>query len=150
MVWTRCGPRTSSGAAASGLDAAPGLAAIATHRCPGSDIRLGDSEALPFADASFDAATLIHVGMNIENKPALFAGVRRVVELPAQGAAGATAGRPGDVGPFGVRRGLQLQVTFVGGADRFTPAAPVAAYVQLAEGPNWTMSGYDPHERHSA
>jgi SAM-dependent methyltransferase len=45
------------GAAASGLDAAPGLAAIATHRCPGSDIRLGDSEALPFADASFDVAT---------------------------------------------------------------------------------------------
>ena len=45
------------GAAASGLDAAPSLAAIATHRCPGSDIRLGDSEALPFADASFDVAT---------------------------------------------------------------------------------------------
>jgi SAM-dependent methyltransferase len=45
------------GAAVSGLDAALGLAAIARSRCPGSDIRLGDSEELPFADASFDVAT---------------------------------------------------------------------------------------------
>jgi SAM-dependent methyltransferase len=45
------------GAAVSGLDAAAGLAEIARHRCPGSDIRLGDSEALPFAEASFDVVT---------------------------------------------------------------------------------------------
>jgi SAM-dependent methyltransferase len=45
------------GATVSGLDAALGLAEIARHRCPGSDIRLGDSEELPFADASFDIVT---------------------------------------------------------------------------------------------
>ncbi|MBX9845988.1 MAG: methyltransferase domain-containing protein [Xanthobacteraceae bacterium] len=45
------------GATGSGLDAAAGLAAIARQRCPGSDIRLGDSETLPFPDASFDVTT---------------------------------------------------------------------------------------------
>jgi ubiquinone/menaquinone biosynthesis C-methylase UbiE len=36
--------------------------------------------ALPFAAASFDAATMFHVGMNIEDKPKLFAEVRRVLK----------------------------------------------------------------------
>lgn len=45
------------GATVSGLDAAAGLVGIATGRCPGSDIRMGDSEALPFPDAGFDVVT---------------------------------------------------------------------------------------------
>jgi SAM-dependent methyltransferase len=36
--------------------------------------------ALPFPDGRFDAATLMHVGMNIADKPALFAEVRRVLK----------------------------------------------------------------------
>jgi SAM-dependent methyltransferase len=43
------------------------------------DFRAGSATALPFADASFDAATLLHVGMNIADKPALFAGLARVL-----------------------------------------------------------------------
>ncbi len=39
----------------------------------------GSALDLPFAAASFDAATLIHVGMNLPDKPALFAGVARVL-----------------------------------------------------------------------
>lgn len=35
--------------------------------------------ALPFGDGEFDAATMIHVGMNIEDKAAVFAEVRRVL-----------------------------------------------------------------------
>jgi SAM-dependent methyltransferase len=42
--------------------------------------RQASAVALPFADAAFDGAYMIHVGMNIEDKPALFAGVRRVVK----------------------------------------------------------------------
>jgi ubiquinone/menaquinone biosynthesis C-methylase UbiE len=38
-----------------------------------------DATQLPFASASFDRAYMIHVGMNIENKAALFAEVRRVL-----------------------------------------------------------------------
>ncbi len=40
----------------------------------------GSAMALPFADASFDGATMLHVGMNIADKGALFRGVRRVLK----------------------------------------------------------------------
>jgi len=39
----------------------------------------GSALALPFAEASFDGASLLHVGMNIPDKAALFAGLRRVL-----------------------------------------------------------------------
>ena len=42
--------------------------------------RQASAIALPFADAAFDGAYMIHFGMNIADKPALFSGVRRVVK----------------------------------------------------------------------
>jgi SAM-dependent methyltransferase len=42
-------------------------------------LQQGSALALPFEDASFDGAYLIHVGMNIEDKARLFAEVRRVL-----------------------------------------------------------------------
>lgn len=42
--------------------------------------RQASAVALPFADAAFDGAYMIHVGMNIADKAALFAGVRRVLK----------------------------------------------------------------------
>ena len=39
----------------------------------------GSALALPFTPGSFDAAYLLHVGMNIENKSGLFAQIRRVL-----------------------------------------------------------------------
>ena len=42
--------------------------------------RQASATSLPFADASFDGATMIHVGMNIADKPAAFAEVRRVLK----------------------------------------------------------------------
>ena len=39
----------------------------------------GSALALPFADASFDAAWMLHVGMNVADKVALCAEVRRVL-----------------------------------------------------------------------
>jgi ubiquinone/menaquinone biosynthesis C-methylase UbiE len=41
--------------------------------------RQGSALALPFEPASFDGAYMIHVGMNIDDKAALFAAVRRVI-----------------------------------------------------------------------
>jgi ubiquinone/menaquinone biosynthesis C-methylase UbiE len=38
--------------------------------------RQANAVAVPFAGAAFDGAYMIHVGMNIEDKAALFAGVR--------------------------------------------------------------------------
>jgi ubiquinone/menaquinone biosynthesis C-methylase UbiE len=42
--------------------------------------RAASATALPFADATFDAATMLHVGMNVADKAALFAEVRRVLK----------------------------------------------------------------------
>jgi SAM-dependent methyltransferase len=39
----------------------------------------GSALSMPFADATFDVATLLHVGMNIGEKARLFAEVRRVL-----------------------------------------------------------------------
>jgi SAM-dependent methyltransferase len=46
--------------------------------------RQASALALPFADASFDGALLMHVGMNIEDKPRLFAEVRRALRPGAR------------------------------------------------------------------
>lgn len=45
------------GARVSGLDASEGLLGVARMRLPDADLRLGDLEELPFADASFDLVT---------------------------------------------------------------------------------------------
>ena len=42
-------------------------------------LQVGNALALPFSDALFDAAYMIHVGMNISDKRALFAEVARVL-----------------------------------------------------------------------
>lgn len=45
------------GAECSGIDASHRLVAIARDRSPGSDIRVGDMQALPWSDESFDVVT---------------------------------------------------------------------------------------------
>ncbi len=45
------------GARATGVDFAEAMVAEARQTFPGPDFRVGDAEALPFADASFDAVT---------------------------------------------------------------------------------------------
>ena len=45
------------GAAVSGLDAADGLLALARSRVPEADLRVGDLQALPYPDDSFDLVT---------------------------------------------------------------------------------------------
>ena len=45
--------------------------------------RQASALALPFEAGPFDGAYMMHVGMNIEDKPALFTEVRRVLKPPA-------------------------------------------------------------------
>jgi SAM-dependent methyltransferase len=45
------------GAVCSGIDASPRLVAVASHRSPECDIRVGDMNALPWDRASFDVVT---------------------------------------------------------------------------------------------
>jgi len=54
-----CSIAQSQGAQVSGIDAATALVDIAKQRCPGADIRVGELEALPFADDSFDAVLFV-------------------------------------------------------------------------------------------
>jgi ubiquinone/menaquinone biosynthesis C-methylase UbiE len=56
--------------------------ATALSRRVGVDasFRQASAAALPFGDASFDGAYMLHVGMNIPDKQAVFAEVRRVLK----------------------------------------------------------------------
>ena len=44
------------------------------------ELHQGDATAMPFTDQSFDAAFMLHVGMNIANKAGLFAEVYRLIK----------------------------------------------------------------------
>ena len=67
------------GAEVSALDASPALLAIARQRLPAADVREGDLEALPFADASFDAVTAVNSLFYAEDMSAAMRELVRVV-----------------------------------------------------------------------
>ncbi len=74
-----------TGVAATGVDLTPEF--VETARILTERVGLGDratftttaAEELPFEDDSFDAAMMVHVGMNVPDKEAVFAEVRRVL-----------------------------------------------------------------------
>lgn len=74
-----------SGAKVTGVDLTPAFveAANALTNMAGMggsvSFAVGSAVDLPFADASFDLATLLHVGMNIPDKPKLFREAFRVL-----------------------------------------------------------------------
>jgi MPBQ/MSBQ methyltransferase len=72
------------GARVQGIDLTPGLveAAAALSRLAGVEgvnFQVASATALPFEAARFDLATMLHVGMNVPDKPALFAEAARVL-----------------------------------------------------------------------
>jgi SAM-dependent methyltransferase len=67
------------GAAVTGLDASANLAAIARERLPGARIEVGEMEALPFADQSFDVVTGINSFQFAGDIVRAFAEARRVL-----------------------------------------------------------------------
>ena len=77
------------GCKVTGVDLSPGFidaARYLTARCGLSDrasFQQGDALHLPFENASFDTVFLQHVAMNIEDRGALYAEIRRI--LPAAG-----------------------------------------------------------------
>lgn len=77
---------TAYGCRVTGIDLTEEYVEVATGlaRRTGLDgkvaFRQGSALDLPFADASFDGASMLHVGMNIADKAALFAEVRRVLK----------------------------------------------------------------------
>jgi SAM-dependent methyltransferase len=73
------------GCEVTGVDLSPAFIDAATYltaRCGLSarvTFQVGDALHLPFEDAAFDAVFLLHVAMNVENRSALYAEVRRVL-----------------------------------------------------------------------
>lgn len=73
------------GCEVTGIDLSSAFIDAATYltaRCGLADrvtFQVGDALHLPFADASFDAVFLQHVAMNIEDRGALYAEVRRIL-----------------------------------------------------------------------
>lgn len=78
------------GARVTGIDLTQEFVDVAnafTRRCGLSDLatfKQASALALPFKDGTFDAATMIHVGMNIENKAKVFSEVWRVLQSAAR------------------------------------------------------------------
>lgn len=78
------------GCGVTGVDLTEEFVAIATEltrRCgltARARFHQSSALALPFSDHTFDGATLIHVGMNISDKAALFAEARRVLARGAR------------------------------------------------------------------
>ena len=70
------------GASVAGIDAAEGLLAIATERTPSGDFRVGDIEALPWPDESFDVVTGFNAFQFADDKAQALAEARRVSHGP--------------------------------------------------------------------
>lgn len=66
------------GAAVNGIDTAEALLAIARERVPDGDFRAGDLDALPYADASFDAIIAADVRPYMADSLAVLRELRRV------------------------------------------------------------------------
>jgi SAM-dependent methyltransferase len=79
-----CGPggganlAADKGARVSGLDASDAMIAYAQNRVPDGDFRVGDLEALPFEDNSFDAVMASNSVQCAEDPIAALAEIRRV------------------------------------------------------------------------
>jgi SAM-dependent methyltransferase len=81
------------GAQISGIDAAAGLLAIARERTPAGDFRLGDLEALPYAEQTFDAVSGFN-SFQFAGNPAVALGEARRVTRPGGLLAIVTWGEP--------------------------------------------------------
>ena len=70
------------GARVAGIDAAEGLIAIAAERTPSGDFRVGDLEALPWPDESFDVVTGFNAFQFADDKARALAEAGRVSHGP--------------------------------------------------------------------
>jgi ubiquinone/menaquinone biosynthesis C-methylase UbiE len=72
------------GAQVAGIDASEALLAIARERTPGGDFRIGEIEALPFGDRSFDLVTGFNSLQYAGNPGVALAETRRVAKPDGQ------------------------------------------------------------------
>jgi len=116
---------TARGAIVSGLDAAPALLAIARERLPDRDLRVGELEDLPWADASFDVITGLNAFQYAANPAAALREAHRVA-APGAPVFIATWGAPDACEAAAYLRALGEMLPPPGAAGAFTLSAPGA------------------------
>jgi SAM-dependent methyltransferase len=131
---------TRYSARVTGVDLTPAFVETATElsRMAGigarTDFIVGSATAIPVGEAAFDIALLLHVGMNISDKLALFREVRRV--LAAHGMFAVYDVMLGDNGAalqFPVPWSSERSTSFVHHPDVYRDAATAAGFVLIAE-----------------
>lgn len=121
------------GAQVDGIDLTPELVAVATEltrRTGMPDVRFRVASALdlPFTDNSFDAAVMLHVGMNVADKAALFAQAARVLRPGGRfGVYDVMRTGPGDLAFPMPWAGTQA-ISFVDTPDRYAEHAAAAGF----------------------
>lgn len=70
---------SARGAHARGVDAAPGMIALARTRAPAADVRVADAARLPWPDASVDVVTVVATLHLVEDADAALAEAARVL-----------------------------------------------------------------------
>jgi len=98
------------------------------------DLRVADALSLPFDDASFDAAYMIHVGMNIADKRALFGEVARVLRPGASfGVYDVMRASDGGSLAYPLPWATTAATCAVAAPDAYREALEAAGFVLLAE-----------------
>lgn len=90
-----CAMAAERGARVAGIDAAAGMIAVARERVPSGDFRVGEMEALPYEDHTFDLVTGFNSFQFAANPVNALAEARRVAR-PGARVSIATWGRPED------------------------------------------------------
>jgi ubiquinone/menaquinone biosynthesis C-methylase UbiE len=93
-----------------------------------ASFEVGSATDMPFTDASFDAAVLIHVGMNIADKRALFAETARVLAPGARfGLYDVLRTGPGEIG-YPVPWASTPENSFLADLETYTEALEAAGF----------------------
>lgn len=95
--------------------------------------KVGSATALPFLDASFDAATLLHVGMNIPDKQGLFREACRVLRPGAVFAAYEVMRVSGGALSFPVPWAEREEFSALAEPEAYRKAATAAGFELVAE-----------------
>ncbi len=128
-----------TGARVTGVDLTEALVAVAealsemVGMAEATRFEVGSALALPFADARFHAALLVHVGMNIPDKAALFAEARRVLRPGAVfGVYEVMRTGPGEL-DFPVPWAGEPETSFLAGPEAYRAAAEAAGFALEGE-----------------